>query len=56
MLSKREIERRMQKRRERLEKKYGPDELAKMKLDNRTVDEVYEDLGDEEYHRRKEDI
>ena len=56
MLTRREIERRQRQYWERLEAKYGLDELEEMKLDTRTVDEVMEDLGDAEFHRRRVEL
>lgn len=49
MIGRREIERRMRRYRELLEERDEVDE------DDRTVDQVLEDLGDEEFHRRREE-
>lgn len=52
MLTITEIRRRQRRRQRWLEQRYGPDELAEMDLDERTPEEVYEDLGDQEYNRQ----
>ena len=50
-----EIRHRQRLRQRRLKRKYGPDELAEMDLDERTPEEVEADLGDAECHRQRED-
>ena len=47
-----EIRRRQRLRQAWLERHYGPDELARMDLDERTPEEVQADRGDAEHHRQ----
>lgn len=49
-----EIRRRQRLRQRWLERRYGPDELAEMDLDERSADQVYGDMGDSEFHQRRE--
>ena len=50
-----EIRRRQRLRQRLIERRYGPDELAEMDLDERTPEQVRDDLGDAEHHRQRED-